>query len=81
MGDNARIVYAFLTDQNHDHQTFKLNNESGTITLEKPLDRERQKQYVLFVEAHDLGVPQRTTLQRFVVKVKDVNDNGELVIT
>ncbi|OWA53062.1 Cadherin-23 [Hypsibius exemplaris] len=75
IGDNARIKYTFATDQNFDFQTFKIDEDSGWIVLAKTLDRERQKQYSLFVDAHDMGIPRRNTVQRFTVKVKDINDN------
>ncbi|GAV03230.1 hypothetical protein RvY_13685-2 [Ramazzottius varieornatus] len=75
VGDNARVKYSILVDQNFDYQTFKIDEDSGWVTLAKTLDRERQKQYVLLVDAHDMGVPQRNTMQRFVIRVKDINDN------
>ena len=76
IGSNGLIKYSIKRDPLGNYKTFNINTKTGVITVEKPLDRERQKIYVLRVVAHDEGVP--TPLQSdldLTVYVKNVNDH------
>ena len=76
IGSNGRVKYSIRKDPLGSYKTFNIDQNSGKITLVKPLDRERQKIYELRVEAHDEGVP--TPLQSdldLTIYVKNVNDH------
>ena len=47
--------YSIRRDPLDNYKTFAIDPESGLITLQRPLDRERQKIYELRVEATDEG--------------------------
>lgn len=54
---------------------FKIANDSGIITLAKPLDRETCAMYNLTVQAVDQGNPQLSRQGKLQVMVLDINDN------
>lgn len=72
-GLNRKIAYSLV---NSADGQFSINELSGIIQLEKPLDRELQAVYTLTVKAADQGVPRRLTATgTVVVSVLDINDN------
>nr|KAF6460308.1 FAT atypical cadherin 1 [Molossus molossus] len=72
-GLNRKIAYSLI--HSADGQ-FSINELSGIIRLEKPLDRELQAVYPLTVKAVDQGLPrQLTATGTVVVSVLDINDN------
>ncbi|XP_074650256.1 protocadherin-11 X-linked-like [Tubulanus polymorphus] len=59
--------------------TFTVDRMNGWITLVKPLNYEKTKEYRIPIEAKDLGpgaIPVRTTVHLYV---KDVNDNSPTI--
>uniref|UniRef100_T1KWL6 Cadherin domain-containing protein n=2 Tax=Tetranychus urticae TaxID=32264 RepID=T1KWL6_TETUR len=56
-GLNSVVNYKLRELPNGHWKTFKIDKQSGLITLVKTLDRERQRIYELRVEAFDLGEP------------------------
>ncbi|CAK6442579.1 unnamed protein product [Pipistrellus nathusii] len=72
-GLNRKISYSLV---NSADGHFSIQESSGIIQLEKPLDRELQAVYTLTVKAVDQGVPRRLTATgTVVVSVLDINDN------
>uniref|UniRef100_A0A8C9QC51 FAT atypical cadherin 1 n=1 Tax=Spermophilus dauricus TaxID=99837 RepID=A0A8C9QC51_SPEDA len=72
-GLNRKISYSLIDSA--DGQ-FSINELSGIIQLEKPLDRELQAVYTLSLKAVDQGLPRRLTATgTVVVSVLDINDN------
>lgn len=71
-GRNRKIRYSFV-NSHKDH--FKIESESGIVTLMKPLDREQQAMYNLTIKASDLGEPSLSTITALVVNVQDINDS------
>lgn len=72
-GKNCQILYSMVTSA--DGQ-FSIDEQSGIISLEKPLDRELQAVYTLTMKAMDQGYPRRlSTLGNVLVSVLDINDN------
>uniref|UniRef100_A0A2I3SRM1 FAT atypical cadherin 1 n=1 Tax=Pan troglodytes TaxID=9598 RepID=A0A2I3SRM1_PANTR len=72
-GLNRKILYSLIDSA--DGQ-FSINELSGIIQLEKPLDRELQAVYTLSLKAVDQGLPRRLTATgTVVVSVLDINDN------
>ncbi|XP_049718775.1 cadherin EGF LAG seven-pass G-type receptor 3 isoform X1 [Elephas maximus indicus] len=72
VGENARITY-FLEDN---LPQFRIDANSGAITLQAPLDYEDQVTYTLAITARDNGIPQKADTTYVEVMVNDVNDNA-----
>ncbi|XP_040169862.1 fat-like cadherin-related tumor suppressor homolog isoform X4 [Anopheles arabiensis] len=76
LGQNAKITYSLVTDT----KDFRVDPETGVLTVVAPLDRERQEVYELKIRATDGGGDQNTpalysdALVR--VTVDDINDNA-----
>ncbi|KAL3276606.1 hypothetical protein HHI36_011978 [Cryptolaemus montrouzieri] len=72
IGINRKIRYAFI-DSFNNH--FKMESDSGIVTLAKPLDRELRAMYNLTIQAVDQGSPQLSSVTTLIVNVQDINDN------
>lgn len=75
IGINGAVRYRILKDTLGNWQTFTIDQTTGSILLQKPLDRERQKLYEIRVEAYDQGTP--TPLSNdldLAIYVRNVND-------
>ncbi|XP_058804510.1 fat-like cadherin-related tumor suppressor homolog isoform X2 [Phymastichus coffea] len=72
IGINRKIRYEFI-DSANDH--FIIAQDSGIVTLAKPLDRETKALYNVSIQASDQGIPQLSTTTYLVVHVQDINDN------
>ncbi|XP_045137140.1 cadherin-23-like [Portunus trituberculatus] len=75
IGINGAVRYRILKDGLGNWQTFTIDQTTGAILLQKPLDRERQKLYEIRVEAYDQGTP--TPLSNdldLAIYVRNVND-------
>lgn len=73
IGLNRKISYSLI---NSADGHFSINELSGIIQLEKPLDRELQAVYTLTLKAVDQGLPRRlTATSTVIVSVLDINDN------
>ncbi|CAH8550608.1 unnamed protein product [Schistosoma mattheei] len=70
-GDNAVIHYRLLTKQ----PEFGLNETTGDLWLQKPLDYEQTSAYFLTIEARDRGQPPLSSTAVLTVQVDDANDN------
>ncbi|XP_053110313.1 protocadherin Fat 1 isoform X2 [Hemicordylus capensis] len=72
-GLNRKIHYSLVNSANGQ---FSIDEFSGIVRLEKPLDRELQAVYTLTVKAEDQGSPRRlSSAGTLVVSVLDINDN------
>ncbi|KAG8014667.1 Protocadherin Fat 1 [Nibea albiflora] len=54
---------------------FSIDEHTGVISLERPLDREVQSTYELKARASDQGSPRLSSLCQVVISVLDINDN------
>ncbi|KAM8938795.1 protocadherin Fat 1 isoform 2-T2 [Pelodytes ibericus] len=73
IGLNQKLQYSLV---NSAEGQFSIDELSGTIILEKPLDRELQGVYTLTVKATDQGLPRKlSSVANVVVSVLDINDN------
>ncbi|XP_064191064.1 protocadherin Fat 1a isoform X3 [Anguilla rostrata] len=73
LGANGEVLYS-LEDSADGH--FSVDERTGVVSLEKPLDREAQAVYALRARATDRGAPQRLSAAcAVVVSVLDINDN------
>ncbi|XP_075052740.1 protocadherin Fat 1 isoform X1 [Mixophyes fleayi] len=72
-GLNHKVQYSLI---NSAEGQFSIDELSGIILLEKPLDRETQAVYTLTVKATDQGLPRKlSSVANVVVSVLDINDN------
>ncbi|XP_015229895.1 PREDICTED: protocadherin-18 isoform X2 [Cyprinodon variegatus] len=75
-GTNAKITYSF---SNHISskiiETFKINTDSGHLTLFRRVDYETVNSYDIDVQAQDMGPNSMPAHCKILVKVLDVNDN------
>ncbi|XP_053559873.1 protocadherin Fat 1 isoform X2 [Bombina bombina] len=72
-GLNHKVQYSLV---NSAEGQFSIDELSGIISLEKPLDRELQAVYTLTVKATDQGLPRKlSSVSTLVVSVLDINDN------
>lgn len=73
-GINKRIRYSFA-DSSKDKESFKIDSESGIITLLEHLDREQKALYNVSLMATDQGTPSLSSIIPLVVHVQDINDS------
>ncbi|XP_041054653.1 protocadherin-8-like [Carcharodon carcharias] len=82
-GLNGEVVYGFGPAVPADvRRLFRLDAQSGRLTLEGPLDHESRPSFELDVEAQDLGANPARSGCKVTVRVLDINDNApEISIT
>ncbi|XP_051939689.1 protocadherin Fat 1a isoform X3 [Hippocampus zosterae] len=71
-GPNGDVVYSLLDSADG---WFGIDELSGIISLERPLDREARSLYELEARAADRGSPRLWATCRVLVSVLDINDN------
>uniref|UniRef100_A0A3P8RFC4 FAT atypical cadherin 1a n=1 Tax=Astatotilapia calliptera TaxID=8154 RepID=A0A3P8RFC4_ASTCA len=71
-GLNSNILYSLVESADG---FFSVDESTGVITLERPLDREVQSVYELKARASDQGSPRLSSLCQVVISVLDINDN------
>ncbi|KAG9345553.1 hypothetical protein JZ751_008697 [Albula glossodonta] len=54
---------------------FHVDQQTGDLSIKKPLDFENIQKYVLWIEARDQGFPPYSSYERVEITVLDVNDN------
>lgn len=72
LGVNRKLKYILI---NSEDNVFKINRETGILTLNKVLDREKKDRYNLTIKAIDLGTPSLHKLTHFAVNILDINDS------
>lgn len=71
-GLNSDILYSLA---NSADGFFSIDEHTGVISLERPLDREAQSLYELKARASDQGSPRLFSFCRVTVSILDINDN------
>ncbi|KAL4002923.1 Cadherin domain family protein [Acanthocheilonema viteae] len=71
VGLNSKLQY--ILEEGDNNNTFKLDHETGWLTLSKEVDREMVEEYTLIIRAED-GSGQNTR-KKITIIVKDVNDS------
>lgn len=79
LGDNGRITYEINRRQSDPNEVFSINQTSGVVYLNKPLDYEAQAFHELIVSATDNGAQPEHSSTFVGVKVLNVNDNSPAV--
>lgn len=73
-GPNGKVVYTLMDEP---LGLFTINRTSGVVLTNKPMDRERQSQYIFKGVATDSDVGKlRSASITIIVQIKDVNDNN-----
>jgi hypothetical protein len=78
---NGHVTYALESAANHDRM-FKVDSESGTLTLVTVIDREIAARYDFYVTAKDGDIDRESSLTAFckvIVHVIDENDNAPII--
>ncbi len=72
-GSNADIRYS-ITNNGGVNSVFRIGQDSGSITVDRALDRESVQEYSLTIQASDGGSPPKTDTATVRITVTDVND-------
>ncbi|KAK1804095.1 hypothetical protein P4O66_020138, partial [Electrophorus voltai] len=74
LGTNGKVRYCFLTKTD----TFIINEETGIVTLQSPLDREATPSFALKVAAYDKATEEPQLISSVILNIMlaDVNDNA-----
>ncbi|XP_071313474.1 protocadherin alpha-3-like [Trachinotus anak] len=82
-GTNSEIVYSLRNkDQDHILDIFKIDPETGIISVKGKIDYEERKAFEIRAEARDKGQPPMSAHSKVLVEVIDVNDNApEIAVT
>lgn len=72
-GSNAEIRYS-ITNNGGVNSVFRIGQSSGSITVDRALDRESVQEYSLTIQASDGGSPPKTDTATVRITVTDVND-------
>lgn len=76
LGRNGRVTYEINRRQSDPHQVFSIDDTTGVVYLNKPLDFETQAFHELIVSARDDGAQPEHSSTFVGVKVLNVNDNS-----
>ncbi|XP_034545015.1 protocadherin alpha-3-like isoform X5 [Notolabrus celidotus] len=82
-GTNSEIVYSLRRkDQDHILDIFKIDPDTGIISVKGKIDYEDRKAFEIRAEARDKGQPPMAAHSKVLVEVIDVNDNApEITVT
>ncbi|XP_041929609.1 protocadherin 2 gamma 28 isoform X11 [Alosa sapidissima] len=76
-GTNGELTYVFSKSTGSAMNLFKIDHNSGAITVNGNLDFEKSKQFQLNVEVVDKGG--LTDTCKVIIELTDVNDNGPVI--
>ncbi|XP_045768746.1 protein dachsous [Maniola jurtina] len=74
-GNNARITYRVVSENNTNEEHFKVQPATGWVYLAKQLDRETIATHKMTIIATDNGIPPLSATASLIVNVVDANDN------
>lgn len=74
-GENGHVQYSINRRQSDREGMFKIDSNTGLITVNRPLDFETKEVHELAVVARDNGVQPLETTAFISIRVTDVNDN------
>ncbi|XP_035505216.2 protocadherin alpha-3-like [Scophthalmus maximus] len=82
-GTNSEIVYSLRNkDQDHILDIFKIDPDTGIISVKGKIDYEERRAFEIRAEARDKGQPPMSAHSKVLVEVIDVNDNApEITVT
>ncbi|KER30447.1 hypothetical protein T265_13176 [Opisthorchis viverrini] len=77
-GKNSEVEYRLIANS---HEAFQLDMKKGTLWRVGTLDREKEAEVELRIEARDLGLPQLSSTCIVKIEILDVNDHAPYWIT
>ncbi|XP_070819217.1 protocadherin alpha-4-like [Chaetodon trifascialis] len=82
-GTNGEIVYSLRNkDQDHILDIFRIDPDTGIISVKGKIDYEERKAFEIRAEARDKAQPPLSAHSKVLVEVIDVNDNApEITVT
>uniref|UniRef100_A0A3P8TA03 Protocadherin 2 alpha b 5 n=1 Tax=Amphiprion percula TaxID=161767 RepID=A0A3P8TA03_AMPPE len=82
-GSNSEIVYSLRSkDQDHILDIFRIDPETGIISVKGKIDYEERKAFEIRAEARDKGQPPMSAHSKVLVEIMDLNDNApEITVT
>ncbi|XP_041838939.1 protocadherin-23 [Melanotaenia boesemani] len=78
-GENGRIFYEINRRQSDPYEVFSINETTGLVYLNKPLDFEIHPFHELIISARDNGAQPEFTSTFVGVKVLNINDNSPTI--
>ncbi|XP_028817903.1 protocadherin Fat 4 isoform X2 [Denticeps clupeoides] len=66
---------SFYLVSGNSEEEFDLNEQSGSLTVQNPLDYETNKEFNLLLEARDGGFPPFSSYAEVHINISDINDN------
>uniref|UniRef100_A0A1A9W0E4 Cadherin-related tumor suppressor n=1 Tax=Glossina brevipalpis TaxID=37001 RepID=A0A1A9W0E4_9MUSC len=75
-GPNGMLRYSI--SGGNERSEFKVNVETGAITIHQPLDYDLIQEYHLNISVEDLGFKPKSTMAMLTVILTDINDNPPL---
>ncbi|KAM4621725.1 protocadherin alpha-5-like [Polymixia lowei] len=79
-GPNKEISYSLSTkDQDHVLELFKIDQETGALTVIGKIDYEEHPAFEIRVQASDKGTPPMAAQCKVLVEVVDLNDNAPVI--
>ncbi|TDH16371.1 hypothetical protein EPR50_G00019330 [Perca flavescens] len=79
LGDNGRVTYEINRRQSDPNEVFSIDESSGVVYLNKPLDYETQAFHELIIAARDDGAQPEYSSTFVGVKVLNINDNSPAI--
>ncbi|XP_070846637.1 protocadherin-23-like [Chaetodon trifascialis] len=79
LGDNGRVTYEINRRQSDPNEVFSINETSGVVYLNKPLDYETQAFHELIISARDNGAQPEHSSTFVGVRVLNINDNSPTI--
>lgn len=79
LGDNGRLTYEINRRQSDPNEVFSINETTGVVYLNKPLDFETQAFHELIISARDNGVQPEYSSTFVGVRVLNINDNSPTI--
>ncbi|XP_059190480.1 protocadherin-23 [Centropristis striata] len=79
LGENGQITYEINRRQSDPNEVFSINQTSGVVYLNKPLDYETQAFHELIISATDNGAQPEHSSTFVGVKVLNINDNSPVI--
>uniref|UniRef100_A0A3P8SL33 Uncharacterized protein n=1 Tax=Amphiprion percula TaxID=161767 RepID=A0A3P8SL33_AMPPE len=74
-GSNGKVLYYLNNTSGGIFNMFHVEQLSGALTVENPLDYENKKEFSLLIEARDSGLPPFSSFSQIYINITDVNDN------
>ncbi|XP_029918447.1 protocadherin alpha-8-like [Myripristis murdjan] len=76
-GTNGKISYSLSTkDQDHVLEKFRIDEETGILTVKGNIDFEEHAAFEIRVQASDKGQPPMAAQCKVLIEVVDINDNA-----